>query len=135
MDPFINRDKLNRIGECLGYGACAECDDSWHWKQPQDLSYSDSSGMIPICKACFLELSDERVLEHCMDMWVSWGESDCEFTRSNFPYDRLAKSIKSAREGKGGACQMLHQACCGECDLCERCERPLCLHVFDGKEC
>lgn len=91
------RETLNAIGNKMGFGSCAECGDSWYWKNcDTSIYYRPSEGMFPCCSQCFKELSFERIMEYCIQRWITWSEKDGQKTTvENFPYRHIAKSISN----------------------------------------
>lgn len=60
----------NMIGDVKFYGNCPKCGDSWYWKQPHFIQYTEAQAAFPLCKECWDKVDTKERLFY-VDMLVN----------------------------------------------------------------
>jgi len=89
----INKTILNLSGKVQGCGGCMHCGDNWLWKQIKTISYTDESGMFPLCSECFNNLNYDTVLWYHLKLFEEWKR-----VPTNEQLERLSLEISKEKK-------------------------------------
>lgn len=68
------------LGRLLGFSKCSGCGMTWNYATEKHISYSEHSGMFPICTECFDRMEPDEIDEHIRNLVLEWIE-DCHSMR------------------------------------------------------
>ncbi len=92
------------IGRALGFGECANCHMPWKYVKGQDIKYSDSGGMFPICVKCFEILSPPEIDSYIEALVHRWAKDSIrlgyEWGKDQTPEEVIASAQQQVRAMK-----------------------------------